>query len=95
MAKLMGSDRKQVVIWNASMCGEWLHADPRVVEMRSQGTQLPGKTCLEKQPFRACLFYFPSKEMEIGRNQGRGYRLRFGESELLIKSWNQEKLPLF
>ena len=46
MAEFMGSNRKQVVIWNASVCGEWVEVDWRVVGIGSWGMQLRGPNCL-------------------------------------------------
>lgn len=37
MAKFMGSNKKQVVIWKSSTHGEWLQVYPSVVEIWSQG----------------------------------------------------------
>lgn len=88
MAKFMGSNNKQVVIWNASMCGEWLWVESRVVEIWSQGMQLPSQNCPGETalplPFTFSL-QVPG-EMEIGKNQDRSYKLRLGEYEILIKS---------
>lgn len=86
MAKFMGSNKKQIIICNASTCGEWLQVDPRVEEIlilrnAASKPKAPGETALPKPSFAFSLQ--ASEEMEIGISQGRSYTFRL--SELRIK----------